>query len=169
MRRTIVAVVGTAALLVVGVLPAGARQAATPESALGHFDSLGLPALDVAVSNAGFEGIPESIEAGRYLVTVTVAADVEFGGGIGFVRPEGVTIEEFSAFLAGPPADDGGSPVAGVEGTPAEGGAEMDMGGLPPFVEDIARNSVVIETEVASGFGKGRIEDRVLDDDLSQR
>ena len=61
---------------------------------------------------------------------------MEFGGGVAFVRPEGVTIEEFSAFLAGPPSDDGGSPVAEAEGTPAEGGEEMDMGGLPPFVYD---------------------------------
>lgn len=141
MRRKLLAVVGLCALLVVGALPAGARQEATPASGLGHFDGLGLPTLDISVSNAGYEGIPGSIEAGRYLVTVTAAEDMEFGGGVGFVRPEGVSMDEFVALLAGPPAEggaEGGSPAAEAEGTPAEATEEMDMGGLPPFVFDAA-------------------------------
>jgi hypothetical protein len=143
MRRRNLAFVGLLALLIAGSVPAGASQEATPDGGgLGHFDGLGLPALDIAVSTAGYEGIPESIEAGRYLVTVTVAAEMEFGGGVAFVRPVGVTMEEFMPFLAGPPAEgeaEGGSPVAEAEGTPSgapsEGGDEMAMG-LPPFVFD---------------------------------
>jgi hypothetical protein len=135
MRRRISAVVGMVALLIVGAVPAGARQGGTPEGGLGQFDGLGLPTLEISVSNAGYEGIPESIEAGRYLVTVTVAENMEFGGGVGFVRPEGVTMEEFAPFLAGPPTE-GSSPEAEAEGTPVEAAEEMEMGGLPPFVYD---------------------------------
>jgi hypothetical protein len=36
---------------------------------------LGLPALDITVSTTGYEGIPEALDAGRYLITVTPTDD----------------------------------------------------------------------------------------------
>ncbi len=46
--------------------PAVGAQDATPESGLA---ALGLPTLEVTVTAQGYEGIPASLEAGRYLVT----------------------------------------------------------------------------------------------------
>lgn len=117
-------------------------QDATPVSGLGD---LGLPELNITVSQAGYEGIPDQVEAGRYLVAVTPADDLEEGGGIGFVQPpEGMTADEFLAALAGPP-DEGavegatGSPAAAMpEATPAEqtvaSPAAAEEGGPPTFI-----------------------------------
>ncbi len=120
-------------LLVIGATPAAARQDATPTSGLAD---LGLPELDVTVTADAFEGIPDQLEAGRYLVTVSAAEDTEFGGGVGFIQPAGMTAEEFLSALSGPPDETGvgaaATPMgAAPEATPAEGGA---MEGPPPFV-----------------------------------
>lgn len=68
-------------------------------------------------------------------MTVTVGEDVEFGGGVAFVQPEGMTADEFLAAVAGPAEvageAPGGTPELAVEGTPAEGDGE-EMGGAPP-------------------------------------
>lgn len=128
MRRNVIALFGMLLLLVVGMIPAAAHQEASPESGLAD---LGLPGLNVTVTGTGFEGIPETLEAGRYLVTVTAGEDTgEFGGSVAFVQPVGVAVEEFLAVLSGPP-EDGGA------GTPAAGGEEAEeMGAPPPFVYD---------------------------------
>jgi len=79
-------------------------------------ESFGLPTLDVTIIAQGYEGIPESLEAGRYLLTLSVAADVgEFGGSIEFAQPVGVTADEYIAALAPPPEEDD---AAAIEGTP---------------------------------------------------
>ena len=108
-----------------GITSVLATQDATPAAAGAAFADLGLPELSVTVTATGYEGLPESIEAGRYLVTVTVAEDVEFGGGVGFVRPpEGMTVDEFLAIHAeaGPSEVEGevpgGTPVLEPEATP---------------------------------------------------
>ena len=121
-----------ALLLAMSMLaPVATAQDATP-AASGLAD-LGLPTLDVTVTAAGYEGIPESLEAGRYLVTITAAEDTgEFGGNVAFVQPSGVSADEFLGMLAGPPPDASGggsaSPVADAGATPAEGG---EAGGPP--------------------------------------
>lgn len=118
--------------------PVASAQDATP--AASAFGDLGLPTLDVTVTAAGYEGIPESIEAGRYLVTVSAAEDTgEFGGGVAFVQPSGMSADEFLSLLAGSPDESGvgavpASPIAGAQATPADGGA--GMGGPPPAVFD---------------------------------
>lgn len=56
------------------VAPATTAQEATP-GAVSPFANLSLPTLDITVTGTGYEGIPESIEAGRYLVTVTAGED----------------------------------------------------------------------------------------------
>ncbi|MDQ3655025.1 MAG: hypothetical protein M3457_08095 [Chloroflexota bacterium] len=108
--------------------PLATAQEATPERGLAD---VGLPALDVSVTPTAYEGIPESLAAGRYLVTLTVADDAgEFGGSIEFVQPVGVTAEEYIAALGPPPgADDAAVPAPGA--TPAAGGDAM--GGPPAF------------------------------------
>jgi len=123
MRRNVLALISVVFLLVLGAIPAGARQEAeTP------FADLDLPELEVTVTETGFEGISESLEAGRYVVTATATEDSgEFGAAVAFVQPSGMTAEEFLAGLGGPPAEAAGE---ALEGTPAEGGDEM--GGAPP-------------------------------------
>ncbi len=137
MPRVVLAVVLIAAVLAVPVAgrPAlVAAQEATPEQGLG---GLGLPELAITLTAAGYEGIPESLEAGRYLVTLAVAEDVgEFGGGIEFAQPVGVTVEEYLAALAPPPGEEDaaaaeGTPALAPDATPAEG--EEGMGGPPAF------------------------------------
>lgn len=132
-RRSGVSLFLAVLLFIVGMVPAAGAQDATPESGLAD---LGLPALDVTVTASGYEGIPESLEAGRYLVTITVNEDAsEFGGGVAFVQPSGMSAEEFLGLLSGPPDETGvgvASPIANGEATPAEGGE--GMGGPPPAV-----------------------------------
>jgi len=117
-------------------------QDATPTTG-SAFDDLGLPTLDITVTAGGYEGVPDSIEAGRYLVTVTASEDVgEFGGGVGFIQPAGMSGDEFVTMLgemAGPPDESG---VGSAAATPIEGGVPEaspasgdggEMGGPPPF------------------------------------
>lgn len=96
------------------------------------FGDLGLPEITVNVTNTAFEGLPEETAAGRYLVTVNAAEDMEFGGGISFVQPAGMGAQEFLDALGGPPEPelvDGTPELAEVEGE-SEG---EEMGGPPPF------------------------------------
>ena len=135
MRRPFLALVGAFLVFTLGLVPALAAQDATPES---EFDDLGWPALNVTVTADAYEGIPNEIEAGRYLVTLTATEDTEFGGGVAFVQPEGMTPEEFLSAAAGPPdvagEAPGGTPeVAAVDATPAEG---EGMGGPPDVFFD---------------------------------
>jgi hypothetical protein len=132
-----------AVLLAISLLgPVTSAQEATPASA---FEGVDLPTLDITVTAAGYEGIPESIEAGRYLVTVTAAADTgEFGGGVSFIQPAGMTGDEFVTMLgelSGPPDESGvgaaaATPIEGGAATPAEEGG--DAGGVPPFLFESA-------------------------------
>jgi len=118
MRRSLIASVLAFSICGFGLLPVGVAQEATPESA---FADLGLPELNVSVSAAKIDGIPETLEAGRYLLTVNAATDLEFGGGVEFLQPVGVTVDEYLAENTG--AEEA-SPVA-------EG--EEEFGGPPPF------------------------------------
>ena len=93
----------------------------------------GLPKLDITVLNDGYEGVPENVEAGRYLVTVAIAENQAFGGfgGVAFMRPpEGTTRDELlAAFGIGQqPA----SPGADGEVLPTTG--EATGNGGPPTV-----------------------------------
>src|SRR5699024_553779 len=72
MRRLFFGLVAALLLFPATMLSALAAQDATPASPLAD---LGLPTLDITVSAAGYEGIPDTLEAGRYLVTVSAADD----------------------------------------------------------------------------------------------
>ena len=62
----------------------------------------GIPALDISVTATSIDGVPESLESGRYLLTVTAAADLEFGGGVEFAQPIGVEVDEFLEAVMAP-------------------------------------------------------------------
>ena len=71
MRRLFFGFLAALLFLPMSVASVLAAQDATPATADSAFADLGLPTLDVTVTADAYEGIPESIEAGRYLVTVT--------------------------------------------------------------------------------------------------
>ncbi len=89
----------------------------------GDLTSLDLPTLDITVHRDGYEGLPDSVAAGRYLINVTTDTAVEGDEGIAFTQPPaGITAEAFLAALA-PPT------MASPESSPA---AEAGPGGEPP-------------------------------------
>ncbi len=116
-------------------LPASAGMAlaqdATPAPS-DAFAGLDLPTLDITVTADAYEGVPDSLEAGRYLVSVTASEDTgEFGSGVAFVQPpSGMTADEFLAMMMGPPDESG---VGAVAATPVEGAeaSPAAMGGPP--------------------------------------
>lgn len=135
MRRFFLSVLTAAALCALVLSPAVNAQDATPVSG---FEALGLPTLDVSVSMAGYEGIPATLEAGRYLVTLTAAEDQEEGGNVAFARPpDGTSIDEFLAVFTEEPAPEA-SPMAGMEASPA---AE----------ESASPSSIILQTTFAGG------------------
>lgn len=117
----------------------GMTAQATPVAdPVNPFADLGLPQIDITVTDTAFEGIPGELEAGRYVVALTNALSTEEPGGGAFMQlPEGMAFEDFAAFVGPAPASaDGemapeGSPVAdmGPEGSPA---AEDGGGGDAP-------------------------------------
>jgi hypothetical protein len=116
-----------AALMVAAVLLAWpvsiAAQQATP-AAMTFSDTMGLPELQVTITDTAFEGLPAETAAGRYVVTLNITA--ANGGGLGFLQlPEGMTIDDFTAIFAAPPAspeaDMAGMATPGMEASPAEG------------------------------------------------
>jgi hypothetical protein len=127
MRRSFIALVLVFSLCGFGSLTASVAQEATPESA---FADLGLPELNVTVSASMIDGIPETLEAGRYLLTVNAADDVEFEGGVEFMQPVGITVDEYLA------ENTGATPVAGAEEASPVAGGEEEFGAPPPFFYD---------------------------------
>lgn len=128
-RRLFTLMLLTAALAASGLAPAAAvAQDATPPAAM-FPDTMGLPELPVTVTDTAFEGLPAETPAGRYLVTLEItAAD---GGGLSFMQlPEGMSVDDFIAMLAGPPA---ASPEAAM-GTPmADAGPPEGEQGPPEW------------------------------------
>ncbi len=131
-----------AVLTMLWTVTAGAMaQEGTPPP-LTFADTMGLPELRVQITDTGYEGLPAETPAGRYVLTVEVtAAD---GGGISFMQlPEGMTIDDFSTLLAGPPAASPEVPI----GTPmTEAGPPEDDGGPPEWY---------YQTKHAGGTGGG--------------
>lgn len=115
------------------VLTAGAPALAHQGTAL---TDLGLPELNITVTADSYEGIPEELEAGRYLVNVTATDETaeSEGGGVSFFQPVGISTEELMAMLAAPPEGEGEEAPASTPAAPDKGG-EGD-GGPPPFYFD---------------------------------
>ncbi|MDQ3656309.1 MAG: hypothetical protein M3457_14685 [Chloroflexota bacterium] len=99
-------------LLCASLAPSVARQDATPVSG---FANLGLPTMELTVTGDGYEGVPESVEAGRYLVTLSASEDSPEGGTVSFVQPSGLSPEEFLATLSD---QSEATPVATAEASP---------------------------------------------------
>jgi len=93
--------------------------------------SAGYPTIDVTVTASAYEGVPETLEAGRYLLNVTVAEDAGEFGGVAFLQPYEMSAEEFFAYLGGGEAPPVASPEAAATEAEEGGGEE---GPLPPFV-----------------------------------
>lgn len=140
---TVAAAIGAPTILSL-VSEHAAAQEATPGASSGFAD-LGLPTLDITVTNDSFDGMPAETQAGRYLVTVTFAGDLQAGNGaIDFLRPpEGHTTDELLGIL-GMFAQAGASPEAmEMGGTPAAD-AEQGGGAPPP---------VIYQSTFAGGIG----------------
>jgi hypothetical protein len=120
--------------------PIASAQEATPESA---FAGLDLPTIDITVTADAYAGIPETLEAGRYLVNVTATDGVgEFGGGVGFIQPAGMTADEFIALTgefaeAGGP-DEAATPLDEAAAEAASPAAEEGGDQIPPFLFESA-------------------------------
>ncbi|MFN8593869.1 MAG: hypothetical protein U0031_20605 [Thermomicrobiales bacterium] len=121
-RRTVLTRGGTVVLALVVAARTGRlawAQAAT------DFSGLGYPELAITVTDTGFDGVPTTTAAGRYLLTVTNArsASAENAGAVGFVSPTpaGKSAADFIQYIASLAAPTG-SPAA----TPM---AEGDAGG----------------------------------------
>jgi hypothetical protein len=117
-----------------GTSLAASAQDATPASGLA---SLGLPTLDITVTANTFEGIAESIPAGRYLVTVSVAEENAEGGGVGFIQPVGVSTDEFLAVISSSATPTEESSTAAESSPVAESSPAADSGegeAPPPFI-----------------------------------
>jgi hypothetical protein len=106
--------------------------------------SLGLPTLDIAVTANGYEGVPETLAAGRYLLNLTVAEEAGFGAAA-FLSPFSIDAATFIELFASGPAPEA-SPVAEAvaEASPA---AEEEGGDVLP--------AFVYQSRFAGGAGGG--------------
>lgn len=119
----------------------GANAQATPDAA-SQWGSLGLPELDLTFTSDAVSGMPESVEAGRYLITIhgePTPEDYAFGP-LFLQVPDDMTTEEFieaaSTAMEGPPPDflysiviaGGPSILAGTGATSATGVIDLPPG-----------------------------------------
>lgn len=88
--------------------PARLRFAAAQEA--GDLASLGLPELNVTVNDTAYEGVPEELPAGRYLLTVT-SKTTSAPGAISLFSPTpaGVSVDELMDAIAGMAGEQGGN------------------------------------------------------------
>lgn len=135
MHRFIIPILAIALIIPMGIISGAAAQEATPTSG---FDDLGLPTLEVTVLADQYEGIPDTLEAGRYLVTVNASEDVgEFGGGVSFIQPSGITVDEFLEALRGMSEDPESDGAAGTPDTdPAAAESPVAVDGEEDAVPD---------------------------------
>src|SRR5687768_14953695 len=121
-------------LVVAGLALAGlagvAAQDATPVAAgdASFADTMGLPELQITLTDAGLDGVPAETQAGWHVVTftndVTATGDpFEDAWSVEFIMlPEGMTADDVAMLLAEPPEGDGATPeaMAGMDAaTPA--------------------------------------------------
>ncbi len=97
--------------------------AATATASASGLDTLGLPELNITITANGFEGVPSTTPAGRYLVTAN-GSDPYVQ--VNFLQPTGMSVDDFLHALQGGSA----SPASGESGTPASGYGGGDM--APP-------------------------------------
>lgn len=135
-RFLVVVMLGTALM----VPASGVAAQATPVGSLENpFADLGLPQLEITVTDSAFEGVPAELDAGRYVVAFTNETTEEDSSGGAFLQiPEGMTTDEFLEMTAPSAATPSGDAV-GAEASPA---AEGGPGETPPWY---------YETQIAGG------------------
>ena len=119
--------IGTALAGAALVLPRAGLAVAKQDAGLA---SAGLPTLDITVLADGYEGVPATTAAGRYLVNPTRGDGVEEGV-VAFVQPPpGMSAAEFLAAVG---IGQGTAAPAASPGAEGEDGGE-EAGPLPTFV-----------------------------------
>ncbi|HYI24462.1 MAG TPA: hypothetical protein VD767_03550, partial [Thermomicrobiales bacterium] len=131
---------GSAGIAVSGNTAPGALVAAQ-ESSPGAVEGLGLSQLTISVTPTAIEGVPATLEAGRYLLVVSAAADLEFGGGVEFAQPVGTSADEFINLLS--TAGEGPLPEAVWESTYA-GGVFAQAGATVRGIVDLGPGEWVV-------------------------
>jgi hypothetical protein len=125
-RRTFVsAAAATAAALIAAPILVREASAQEAESSPAALQDLNLPTLDISITDTAIEGIPDSIAAGRYLITATAAHPYSE---VDFLQPTGMSMDEFQQALQGFAA----SPAGGASPAGDEGGDDAP----PPFFYD---------------------------------
>lgn len=153
-RRSTLKLAGAGALVATAARAGGLRvlaQDATP-AAGGALSALGLPELNITVTDTAYEGLASEVTAGTYLVHVTNSGSTP--GFVAFMQlPEGMTSSDLLAMLGGGAAE-GATPVEGEEegGAPPDwfyttyipGGAGVDPGGTATFVFTLQPGNYVV-------------------------
>src|SRR4051795_4128135 len=118
---------GAAGVAALSFLPRSAMVAAA--QATTDLSTLGYSELDITVTDSGFEGVPESTAAGRYLLKVTNSNSDQSGnvGAVAFLcpTPAGVSLDEFMVLLSN---TGGGAPQATPMGGDASAAASPEGG-----------------------------------------
>lgn len=122
----------------------------------GDLASLGLPTLDITMTEAGFEGMPETVEAGRYLVSVAVLEGLPEGGGADFVSPPaGMStqewLEQLGLFGGGGPPEASPEGMGMEEAPPVVGSPEAGAEGGGPPEEEFMVPAFVYQSHWAGG------------------
>jgi len=136
----------------------GGLQALAPDST-GGLAALGLPALDITLSDSSYDGIPSDTPAGLYLVNFTNNSSAV--GYLEFMQlPDGLSVDDMTTLLSGgtPVPDPGADEMASPEpqedltqGPPSwyyttylAGGAGAAPGAALTFVIDLQAGNYVV-------------------------
>jgi hypothetical protein len=124
-RRSTLKYAGAGAIAAVATKARGFEtlaQDATPMTGGAAFATLGLPELNITITDTAYEGVESQLTAGMYLVHATYSGAE--AGFLAFMQlPEGMTSMDLMSMMGGGEGGDMASPVA-------EG--DEDMGGQPP-------------------------------------
>jgi hypothetical protein len=128
-RRSTLKLAGAGAAAVV-VARTGCSHALAQQSEGSALAALGLPELNITISDTGYAGLDSELSAGMYLIHAE-----NTGSGPGFIEfmqlPEGMTAADLTAMLGG--GGDESTPIASAEdevASPAAGQGGEDQG--PP-------------------------------------
>lgn len=133
-RLLVVTLLGAALLIPSSVSAAQATPVGATEN---PFADLGLPQIDITVTDTAFEGVPAELDAGRYVVALTATTSDPAGGGGTFLRmPEGMTAAAFAELVAPPSATPIAEEATDAASPAAEEGGEGDA--PPPWYYETA-------------------------------
>jgi hypothetical protein len=138
-----------AALVILLALILAAPATAQDEPALISGDELGMPELEITISDEGWEA-PSEVEAGRYLVTASYDGDQDFGTAAFLRLPDDWTIDDLNDRLASGASATPDQPTNGASVTSTV--ASMDWlgevtmaGGVSPIAGGAAQGIIDLE------------------------